>query len=369
MLGEKITATIKAKYYFGAPVTKAKVKYKVAAHRATPSSWYPLGPWDWFYGPGYWWFAYDYAWYPGWREWGCPRPMPVWWRWSGAAAAGGGGRAAKWRSARDGTVKVEIDTAVAKAIHADQDHQYEITAEVTDQSRRTIVGTGTVLVARKPFKVYAWVDRGHYRVGDVDPGQLRRPDARRQAGRRARATLRAAADHLRQGRQAGRDAGRRAGTLDTDAEGEAAAADQGLAGRAVPPVLQGDRRQGAHDRRRLRLHGHRRGLRRRASSASTTWSWSPTSASTSRATRCSCMVNTDRPGGTVLLFVRPANGVYLPPKVLRLEGKSTVERDRGAQEGHAQLLRRGGDRGRRQGLHRGDARSSCRRRSGCSTWR
>ena len=51
----------------------------------------------------------------------------------------------------DGTVKVEIDTALAKAIHADTDHRYEITAEVTDQSRRTIVGQGTVLVARKPL--------------------------------------------------------------------------------------------------------------------------------------------------------------------------------------------------------------------------
>ena len=27
----------------------------------------------------------------------------------------------------------------------------------------------------------------------------------------------------------------------------------------------------------------------------------------------------------MLLFVRPTNGVYLPPKVLRLKGKSTVE--------------------------------------------
>ena len=36
-------------------------------------------------------------------------------------------------------------------------------------------------------------------------------------------------------------------------------------------------------------------------------------------------VNTDRAGGTVLLFTRPANGVYLPPKVIRLDGKSTVE--------------------------------------------
>ena len=38
---------------------------------------------------------------------------------------------------------------------------------MVDESRRTIVGTGNVLVARKPFKVYAWVDRGHYRVGDT----------------------------------------------------------------------------------------------------------------------------------------------------------------------------------------------------------
>ena len=67
----------------------------------------------------------------------------------------------------DGTVKVEIDTARAKAIHPDEDHSYTITAEVVDQSRRTIVGTGTVLVARQPFKVYAWVDRGYYRVGDA----------------------------------------------------------------------------------------------------------------------------------------------------------------------------------------------------------
>ncbi len=65
----------------------------------------------------------------------------------------------------DGTLAVEIDTAMAKAAHPDQDQRYEINVEVTDQSRRTIVGNGTVLVARKPFNVYTWVDRGHYRVG------------------------------------------------------------------------------------------------------------------------------------------------------------------------------------------------------------
>ncbi|MCI0332794.1 MAG: alpha-2-macroglobulin, partial [Planctomycetes bacterium] len=36
-------------------------------------------------------------------------------------------------------------------------------------------------------------------------------------------------------------------------------------------------------------------------------------------------LNTNRTGATVLLFVRPANGAYLPPKTLRLNGKSTIE--------------------------------------------
>ena len=72
MLGEKITATIKAKYYFGSPVTKAKVKYKVMRTSHTRAAGIPIGPWDWFYGPGYWWFAYDYDWYPGWQRLGLP---------------------------------------------------------------------------------------------------------------------------------------------------------------------------------------------------------------------------------------------------------------------------------------------------------
>ena len=37
------------------------------------------------------------------------------------------------------------------------------------------------------------------------------------------------------------------------------------------------------------------------------------------------MINTNRVNATVLLFVRPTNGVYLPPKVVHLRGKSTVE--------------------------------------------
>ncbi|MDF1667661.1 MAG: MG2 domain-containing protein, partial [Planctomycetota bacterium] len=50
-LGEKITAKIVAKYFFGAPVVKAKVKYKVL-RTSKSAQWYPGGYWDWFYGPG-----------------------------------------------------------------------------------------------------------------------------------------------------------------------------------------------------------------------------------------------------------------------------------------------------------------------------
>ena len=79
MLGEKIDAKIKAKYYFGSPVTNAKVKYKITRVSHT-QNWYPTAPWDWCFGRGYWWFAYDYGWYPGFNEWcGCKRPYPIWW--------------------------------------------------------------------------------------------------------------------------------------------------------------------------------------------------------------------------------------------------------------------------------------------------
>lgn len=163
-LGEKVTATVEADYFFGAPVAVAKVKYKVmrSAHTAR---WFPVRPWDWFYGSGYWWFGYDYDWYPGFRQWGCL--PPVWWWWpqqqdppelvmenEGAIGA-------------DGKLMIEIDTAIAKELHGDEDHRYEISVEVTDESRRTILGRGEVLVARQPFSVVAWTDRGHYEVGQA----------------------------------------------------------------------------------------------------------------------------------------------------------------------------------------------------------
>ncbi|HAD59944.1 MAG TPA: alpha-2-macroglobulin, partial [Planctomycetaceae bacterium] len=80
MLGEKIQAKVEAKYYFGAPVTEAKVHYKVE-RTAKDTRWYPIATWDWLYAPGYWWFAPDYEWYPGWQRWGCFGPIPPWRGW------------------------------------------------------------------------------------------------------------------------------------------------------------------------------------------------------------------------------------------------------------------------------------------------
>ncbi len=319
MLGDKITAKIEAKYYFGAPVTEAKVKYKVLRSSYT-AVWYPMGYWDWFYGPGYWWYAYDYVWYPGWKEWGCVRPAPWWW----------------YRPqpppelvaevevpiGEDGVVNVEIDTSVAKAVQGDVDHRYEITAEVTDLSRRTIVGQGTVLVARKPFKVYAWVDRGHYRVGDVVRAGFNAQtlDKKPVKGKGLLRLLSITYDKERRPIETEVQKWR----LDTNDEGRAEiqmkASRSGQyrldytvtdsKGHAIEGGYVFCIRGAGFDGRQFRFNEIELVTDRRE--------YKPGDS-------VNLMINTDRAGSTVVLFLRPANGVYLPPKILRLDGKSVVE--------------------------------------------
>lgn len=318
MLGEKVTATINAKYYFGSPVTQAKVKYKVT-RTAHSDRWYPVAPWDWLYEPGYWWFGYDYVWYPGWKDWGCFRPWPIWWPRQPQPPEVVADR--EVQIGPDGTVKVEIDTSVAKALHPDQDHQYSITAEVVDQSRRTIVGSGNVLVARKPFRVHAWVDRGHYRVGDTIHAHFsaRTLDGKPVVGA-GKATL--LAIPYQDGKlvekavhaedvptneegfahaqfQAAQPGQYRLSYKLTDAKGHA------IEGGYVLTVIGTGFDSSAFRFSSIELVPDQR-------------EYQP-------GDKVKLMVNTDRAGGTVLLFVRPSNGVYLPPKVIRLDGKSTIE--------------------------------------------
>ncbi len=322
MLGEKITATIESKYYFGSPVSKGTVKYKIF-RKSYSDAWYPVAPWDWCYGNGYWWFAYDYPWYRGFDKWsGCLRPLPPW-GFGGAQQPPELVAEVEQDLTADGKLSVEIDTMLAKELHANFDHEYSITAEVRDESRRTIVGTGKVLVARKPFKVFTWLDRGYYRVGDtIDANfQAQTLDKKPVQGKGVITLLKITYD---KDGEVVETPVRRWEDVSTGEEGnatqqiKASAAGQyrlsyvltdskehSIEGGFIFTIV-GDGFDGSDFRfNNIELIPNKR-------------EFAP-------GEKVALQLNTDRVGSTVLLFIRPSNGVYLPPKVIRLKGKSLVE--------------------------------------------
>ena len=318
-LGEKVTATVQAKYYFGAPVTEAKVKYKVLRTEHT-ASWYPWTRWDWLYDTGYWWFACDYDWYPGWEHWGCRRPIWPWWGWRPTPQPEVVAEN-EVEVDQDGKVKIEIDTALAKAIHGDRDHKYAITAEVTDKSRRTIVGAGDVLVSRRPFKVYAWTARGHYRAGDVIEAsfQARRLDAKGVKGTGRLKLLKVTYPKGKPVETEVQD-----WKLDTDEDGKARVqikADRPGQYRLSYTVT---------DAKKHAIEGGYVFVVWGEGDRGGDYRFNDVELMTDRKTykpgqKVKLRVNTSRVGSTVLLFVRPSNGVYLKPKTLRLTGRSVQE--------------------------------------------
>ncbi|MFI4875404.1 MAG: MG2 domain-containing protein, partial [Blastopirellula sp. JB062] len=319
MLGEKIEATITAKYFFGAPVVNASVKYKImrSDHR---QDWYPIAPWDWFYGGGYWWFAYDYAWYPGFSKWvGCTRPYPAWHPFPHNPPELVAEQEVE--IGPDGTVKVEIDTALAQAIHADKDHKYSITAEVRDQSRRTIVGSGDVLVARRPFKVFTWLDRGYYQVGDTVQANLKAQtlDGKPVAGEAEIVLYKITYDEDRK-------------PIETEVQSwQEKVGEEGLAHLQIKASAAGQYRLSATvaDDQGHAIEGAFvftiigegfDGSQYRFNHLELI----PDKKEYQPGDIVKLQINADRPGTTVLLFLRPSNGVYLPPQRLSLTGKSTV---------------------------------------------
>jgi uncharacterized protein YfaS (alpha-2-macroglobulin family) len=317
-LGEKIVATVRARYYFGAPVADAKVVFKV---RRTPHAarWYPPGLWDWCFGPGYWWFAPDYTWYPGWSRWGVMRPLPFWWPQPSAPPELVAEQ--EGRIGEDGTVRVEIDTALALALHGDKDHRYEIVAEVTDRSRRTIVGTGEVIVARRPFAVWAWVDRGHYRAGEtVQADFLAQTVDRKPVAGDATAAL----HRVRYVKGEAVETAVQHWKLRTDAEGRAhlqvKAAEAGQY--RIACTVRDARGRSAEGGYLFTVAGPGfDGGDFRFSAVELI----PDRREYAPGDTVKLRVNADRAGAAVLLFARPVNGVYLPPKLLRLQGKSVEE--------------------------------------------
>jgi uncharacterized protein YfaS (alpha-2-macroglobulin family) len=325
-LGEKVKATIKAKYYFGAPVTQAKVKYKVLR---TPYSndWYPRGRWDQFYGPGYWWFSPNYTWYPGWNEWGCNRPVMVWWRWGRGHEPPEVVLENEVPIGPDGTVEVPIDTTPAKELHGDQDHQYAITAEVVDESRRTIVGTGNVLVARQPFKVFTWLDRGHYRAGDTVNAffQAQTLDRKPVQGKGKLTLFRIGYDRNNEPVEKAVEAW----DLDTN--------DRGRARQKIKAARAGQFRVSYKltDAKGHTIEGGYLFVVRGTGFTGAGYRFNDIELVTDKreyapGQSVNLLVNVNRDNGVVLLFVRPTSGqwggaVYQAPKVLRLKGRSFQE--------------------------------------------
>ncbi len=323
-LGETIQAKVEARYYFGLPVAEGTVAYKVT-RSAYQQDWYPPAQYDWCYGPGYWWFAYDYSWYPGWSRWaGCLRPSPWWYgRPSSPPELVLEGEAPLQA---DGTFAIEIDTKLAQTLHGDQDHRYEITAEVRDASRRVIVGQGSVLATRKPFQIFTWLDHGYYRQGDTIASHFRAQTADHKpvAGPAEIELLRVEYDQQRQPRET------------SVARWDVAFSDQGEVDLKFVAKAGGQYRlvcrkkhQGDQDQEPLMIEGGYVFTVMGQGYAAGDYRFNaleliPQQREYAPGDKVALQINTDQVNSTVLLFIRPANGVYPRPEVIRIKGKSTL---------------------------------------------
>ena len=166
MLGEKVSATVRAKYLWGDIVKKGVADVTV---RRTPRriTWYPSFEWSWLYENGSNWYFYDADWYCGLGNlWICRRysGFYCWYRSSPAPET-----VVTMKNVpldENGEVKVVWDTSLVRKLYGDDDQEYSISVSVTDNSHRTIDATGSVIVRAEPFRVFTWTDKPHYRVGD-----------------------------------------------------------------------------------------------------------------------------------------------------------------------------------------------------------
>ena len=192
---------------------------------------------------------------------------------------------------------------------------------MVDASRRTIVGSGSVLVARKPFSVHAWVDRGYYRVGDTIRAGLaaRRLDGKPVEGRGELTLLKIS---YAKGKPV--ETPVQTWKLDTDAEGQAQ--QQLTASQAGQYRLSYKVTDAKNTRSKAAMS--LRSSAKAFDSAQFRFNHLelvPDKADYAPGDKVKLQINTDRAGSTVLLFARPTNGVYLKPTLIHLDGKSTVQ--------------------------------------------
>ncbi|MBI4568993.1 MAG: hypothetical protein HY719_11420 [Planctomycetes bacterium] len=149
-LGRKGSAKIVARYYFGAPVADADVKYRVTRRAYWHSPSFPLEySWLYDYDPNAWWqrrHGYRDMSHDGYGE-------------ELVAESTG-------KTDAHGELKVEFDTAAAKEKFPNVDHNYLFNVTVTDASRRNIDGYGELKVTRRAFFIALRPDRAFYTAGD-----------------------------------------------------------------------------------------------------------------------------------------------------------------------------------------------------------
>ncbi|MDR3110110.1 MAG: alpha-2-macroglobulin [Planctomycetaceae bacterium] len=324
-LGDTITATIHANYYFGSPVAEATVKYKVLRQTAD-EAWYPLREWDWFYGNGYGWFAYNSTWLEGWERWGCRCVPPFWFprRQSPPEVVA----ETETKIKPDGTLDVVIDTSFAKEIFPNDNQRYTITAEVVDNSRQTIVGTGNVLVTKEPFKVYAWTNYGHYVPEQkIAAGfQTRRLDGKPVSGdadvkvfkivyikNDESANVTAQENEVYNAKVKFDDTGRAALNLNAGDAGQYRISctingqEGGYVFNVYPKSETAANKQ-SDDKKSLWRYN--------------TLELIPDKAEYAPNENVALRINTERSNSFVMLFVKPVNGVAFKPQLLRLDGNS-----------------------------------------------
>ena len=318
-LGEIITAKVNAKYYFGSPVSEATANIKVT-RTSYHQNWYPDAHWDWCFGRGYWWYCYDYPWYPGWHEWvGCLRPYPIWAPYHDAAPEVV--LDLETEVGPDGTISFDIDTSIAKELHGNTDHRYTVTAEVRDKSRRTIVGSGEVLATRKPFTVFTWLDRGYYNVGDTIQATFKAQtlDQRAVKGSGKLTLYRIT---YKDGKPV--ETTVRKWNIETNDLGDSA---QKIAASKPGQYRLSLTLEDEHDHE---VEGGYIFTVRGREFDGRDYQFNdleliPDKREYKAGDKVKLQINSNRRGATVLLFVRPTNGVYFRPKIIRLKGKSTVE--------------------------------------------
>jgi alpha-2-macroglobulin len=154
-VGEQGKAKVTARYYFGAPVPGARVVYHIYLSHAYPRYRFPR-PFDFLYR---FWDEGDYDY---------------------TAYRGDMVHSGETRTDAAGEAEITFDTSVSDPRWQHASMRYTVEAEVTDASRRTIIGSGAVIATRQQFFAFLDTPQGFYQKGDRVPVEVVTLDANEQ---------------------------------------------------------------------------------------------------------------------------------------------------------------------------------------------